>query len=159
MAFGKTLMLIGGGIVLAMTTSAYGPALMKHFEDAVPGDPGDPEQVALGRTVYADNCADCHGINLEGEPNWRVPLPQGGLPAPPHDESGHTWHHGDKLLFDYTKRGGQAVIGDGGGFKSNMPGFGETLSDEEIWAVLAFIKSTWPPAQLKRQRALTAQEK
>ena len=25
-----------------------------------------------------------------------------------------------------------------------MPGFAATLSDTEIWAVLAYIKSTWP---------------
>ena len=26
-----------------------------------------------------------------------------------------------------------------------MPGFGATLSDQQIWDVLAYIKSTWPP--------------
>ena len=64
------------------------------------------------------------------------------LPAPPHDETGHTWHHNDALLFDVTKLGSTAVIGDD--YKSNMPGFSETMSDGEIWAVLAYIKSTWP---------------
>ena len=26
-----------------------------------------------------------------------------------------------------------------------MPAFGGVLSDDEIWAALAYIKSTWPP--------------
>jgi len=69
-------------------------------------------------------------------------LPTGGLRAPPHDASGHTWNHSDDLLFRYTKHGGAAVVG--GDFQSDMPGFGDALTDEEIWAVLAFIESEWP---------------
>ena len=106
----------------------------------------------MGETVYGKSCATCHGKKLEGQPNWRLPLPNGGLKAPPHDASGHTWHHADKLLFDYTKLGGQALIG--GKFKSGMPGFGETLSDTEIWAVIAYIKSTWPDQIRERQASL-----
>lgn len=100
------------------------------------------ELVALGEQVYNAQCAACHGVELQGQPNWREQLPTGGLPAPPHDESGHTWHHEDQVLFDYTKLGGQALVGQS--FKSNMPGFGEVLSDLEIRAVLSFIKSNWP---------------
>ncbi|MEH6527941.1 MAG: cytochrome c [Sneathiella sp.] len=89
-----------------------------------------PEELANGRIIYGANCASCHGENLEGEQNWRSIKPDGTMPAPPHDKSGHTWHHDDQLLFAYTKEGGQSVIG--GSFKSGMPGFGETLTDEEI---------------------------
>jgi mono/diheme cytochrome c family protein len=112
-------------------------------------DPADPELVALGERLHADHCASCHGVELEGQPDWQQPLPEGGYPAPPHDETGHTWHHGDQLLFDYTKHGGSAVVS--GSFTSNMPGFGDQLTDDEIWAVLAFIKSHWPPAIRRRQ--------
>ena len=49
------------------------------------------------------------------------------------------------MLFDYVKRGGQAVLdGMGVEFASGMPGFGDVLTDAEIGAVLAFIASTWP---------------
>ncbi|MGH1484475.1 MAG: c-type cytochrome, partial [Geminicoccales bacterium] len=99
------------------------------------GDPRDAEQVALGERVYRDHCADCHGANLEGQPNWKQRLPDGAMPAPPHDETGHTWHHPDQQLFDYTKLGGAAVVP--APFKSAMPGFGEALSDDQIWAVRA----------------------
>jgi mono/diheme cytochrome c family protein len=106
-------------------------------------DARDPRQVALGKQVYGQQCASCHGASLEGQPNWQAELPGGGRPAPPHDASGHTWHHSDQVLFDITKRGGQASSPPG--YKNNMPAFGDMLSDEQIWAVLAYIKSTWPP--------------
>jgi len=131
--------------------------------DVVPGggggraDPGAAEQVAVGAAVYAEHCAPCHGADLEGQPDWQTPLATGGYPAPPHDETGHTWHHADALLFRYTKEGGRAVAGPD--FESNMPGFGDVLSDAEIWAVLAYIKSRWPPGIRERQAELTAMDR
>lgn len=50
---------------------------------------GNPERVALGEQLRAEHCAADHGAELEGQLNWRQPLPTGGLPATPHDESGH----------------------------------------------------------------------
>ena len=97
---------------------------------------------------------------MEGQPDWRSPNDDGTLPAPPHDESGHTWHHGDGLLFDFSKLGGQIALEQRGvsGFISGMPGFGETLSDEQIWDILAFIKSTWPARVQEMQAGRTAGE-
>ncbi|WP_419903329.1 c-type cytochrome [Kiloniella sp.] len=116
-------------------------------------DPGNEQLVALGRQLYAHECASCHGANLEGEPNWRSPLQDGGLPAPPHDESGHTWHHPDGVLLQITKHGGASVAPEG--FISRMPAFGESLSNEEISATLAFIKSQWPQEIRMRQQLIT----
>ena len=75
-------------------------------------DPSEARLVAQGQQVYRARCASCHGANLEGQPNWQQELPGGGRPAPPHDASGHTWHHPDALLFDITKRGSQASLPD-----------------------------------------------
>lgn len=116
--------------------------------------PDDANLVAEGKAVYARHCADCHGANLEGAPNWREPLPDGRFPAPPHDRTGHTWHHPDALLFDLTKRGTAAVVG--GGYQSDMPGFDGILSDAEIVAVLSYIKSTWPAAIRARHDELNS---
>jgi mono/diheme cytochrome c family protein len=106
----------------------------------------DDRDIENGTVLYAENCASCHGANLEGQPNWRSADENGVLPAPPHDETGHTWHHDNGLLFQYSKLGGQEALAQRGvsGFKSGMPGFAETLSDDEIWSILAFIRSTWP---------------
>lgn len=115
-------------------------------------DAADEAPVSLGRDIYRGECASCHGARLEGQPDWRSRLPDGGLPAPPHDETGHTWHHGDRQLFEVTKYGGARWAPPG--FVSHMPGFGEKLSDREIWAALAFIKSTWPDHVRARQAAI-----
>lgn len=105
----------------------------------------DGRNIESGTVLYSENCASCHGANLEGQPNWRSPGENAVLPAPPHDETGHTWHHDNALLFQYSKLGGQEALAQLGvtGFKSGMPGFSETLSDDEIWDILAFIRSTW----------------
>ncbi|MCC5971032.1 MAG: cytochrome c [Pararhodobacter sp.] len=121
--------------------------------------PAAADDLMLGRELYADHCAACHGAQLEGAPDWQRPGPDGLFPAPPHDETGHTWHHGDGFLFAYTKHGGQAVLDDlGVAFTSAMPAFDGILSDDEIEAILAFIRSSWPPEMRAFQEARTAQE-
>ncbi|MCZ4281442.1 c-type cytochrome [Kiloniella laminariae] len=117
-------------------------------------NPANQAQVSLGQGIYAEQCASCHGQNLEGEPDWRSPRSDGTLPAPPHNEDGHTWHHPDNLLFHITKFGGAAVAPEG--FISRMPAFGDSLTDEEISATLAYIKSRWPQEVQLRQRQITA---
>ena len=114
----------------------------------------DDRDLALGAALYAEHCAACHGAELEGQPDWRQPDENGILPAPPHDASGHTWHHSNAQLFDYTKIGGQGVIEKlrVKGFTSGMPAFGGVLADDEIWHILAYIRSTWP----ERERELQA---
>ncbi|WP_127112844.1 c-type cytochrome [Shimia sediminis] len=102
----------------------------------------DAASVSRGQVIYAENCASCHGDKLQGAENWRQPDTDGRMPAPPHDETGHTWHHPDEQLFRLTKLGPAAIVG--GGYESNMPGYAEVLSDQEIWDVLAYIKSSWP---------------
>ena len=102
----------------------------------------DADMVALGAGVYEAECAACHGTELEGQPDWQVRLSNGRLPAPPHDETGHTWHHPDRLLLTITALGTEAIVG--GGYRSDMGGFGERLSADELVAVLSYIKSTWP---------------
>jgi mono/diheme cytochrome c family protein len=104
--------------------------------------PDDRELVVQGRQVYRQYCASCHGARLEGQPVWQRLGPNGRLPAPPHDASGHTWHHPDPQLFALTKFGPAAMVP---GYQSDMPGYEGLLSDQEIIAVLSYIKSRWPP--------------
>jgi mono/diheme cytochrome c family protein len=106
-------------------------------------DPDNPQIVELGKTVYEEQCASCHGANLEGEPNWKQRKPNGRMPAPPHDASGPTWHHPGQTLFAVTKFGPAAMAGTGT-YKSDMPAYEDTLTNEEIVAVLSFIKNRWP---------------
>ncbi|HWD22345.1 MAG TPA: cytochrome c [Burkholderiales bacterium] len=104
--------------------------------------PSDPAQLALGAKLYAEHCASCHGARLEGQPNWRKRLPNGRLPAPPHDDAGHTWHHPDEVLIGITKNGLAPPYAPAG-YESDMPAFAGKLSDDEIRAVLGYIESHW----------------
>lgn len=121
---------------------------------AIDADPDDAVKVARGKAVYEQHCASCHGAQLEGQPNWRNRAASGRMPAPPHDASGHTWHHPDRVLFGITKEGLVAGKYAPPGYQSDMPGFGNVLSDTDVWSVLAYIKSTWPAHVRDYQRDL-----
>jgi mono/diheme cytochrome c family protein len=102
----------------------------------------EARRIAAGKSGYGIYCASCHGSNLEGQPNWTTRLPNGRMPAPPHDDSGHTWHHSNEVLFALTKYGMKPPYAPVG-YASDMPAFARTLSDDDIWNVLAFIQSRW----------------
>lgn len=109
----------------------------------------------IGERVYQAHCAACHGVDLEGEPEWKSPNPDGSFRAPPHDESGHTWHHSDRYLLERIQTG-VATLDPATQRLSNMPAYGDQLSDEEIEAVLTFIKASWPPDIQEIQAERTA---
>jgi len=116
-------------------------------------NPADMTLVAEGKRIYAKTCASCHGADLKGQPDWRTRGPDGLLPAPPHDETGHTWHHGDGQLFVLMREGIAALAPPG--YRTAMPAYKGVLSDREIVAVLAYIKSTWPEQIRRRQAEIT----
>ncbi len=101
--------------------------------------PANP--VAQGKILFATNCAGCHGVNGEGQPNWHVRNADGSFPAPPLNGEGHTWHHSDGLLYRIVRDGGAELALPG--YKSLMPSFSEILTHQEIVAVLTYVKSLW----------------
>ena len=146
--------ILGIGVLTALGAAAY--VWTGSAEDVQSGVMPESVDLVVGKALYAETCAACHGANLEGQENWRSPGADGRLPAPPHDETGHTWHHADQVLFDYTKLGGREVMAaQGMEFDSGMPGFGDQLSDQEIWNILGYIKSTWPEEIRDMQAART----
>jgi S-disulfanyl-L-cysteine oxidoreductase SoxD len=114
-------------------------------------DPRNVEQVALGRKLYEQHCSSCHGARLEGQPDWQEPLPNGRMRAPPHDESGHTWHHPDCELERIVLDGMPPRPG-----VPTMPAFSDQLDEDDIEAILAHIKTWWEPEQLEFQQDVTA---
>lgn len=119
-------------------------------------DPKNPAKLAIGKEVYEDHCAVCHGDKLEGQPDWRIRRVDGRLPAPPHDADGHTWHHSDDMLFAMVHDGMVPPLAPEG-YQSDMPAYGDVLSDDEIRAVLAYIQSTWPKEILQARRQMMEQ--
>jgi len=129
------LMLASGGVLFAVA------AVWRLVPTEMKIDHTARALVARGEPLYAQYCASCHGARLEGQPDWQSRNAQGRLPAPPHDDSGHTWHHDDIVLFEVTKYGIAKHAPPG--YQSDMPGFADRMSDAEIVATLAFIKSRW----------------
>ena len=136
------LILTALAVILLWRAPAAGEPVVIN-DTAVPPLPTlNPDYVARGEQIYAQHCAACHGTNLEGAPDWKKLLPDGSYPAPPHDSSGHTWHHPDALLLAIIAKGGQSVVTDPA-YKSQMPAFADKLSEEDMIVVLEFIKSKW----------------
>lgn len=145
------LLVVAVAVVMLIGSGAYFFGILDwgKSDTATSIDPGDQELVALGQDTYANACASCHGVNLQGQPNWRQSNADGRRPAPPHDDTGHTWHHDDETLFVVTKYGSAKLIGSP--VATDMPIFEGVLSDGEIRAVLAFIKSRWSQDVRRRQ--------
>lgn len=146
--------LVAAASILALAAAAW--AAWSYVERRV-AEAARRETIARGEALYGVHCGKCHGAKLEGQPDWQSPLPTGRLPGPPHDASGHTWHHPDGVLFRITKEGPAAVVG--GGYESDMPGFADALGDDGIRAVLEFIKSTWPEREREYQAEMSRREK
>ena len=150
-SFGLVCLALVLGLACAPSQSAQGT----DAEAAAEEQSADPLLAGLGESPYQRHCASCHGVNLEGEANWRQHREDGTLPAPPHDATGHTWHHPDQQLFAITKEGTAAFAP--AGYQTNMIGFGDRMSDDEIHAVFDYIKSHWPPEIRESQAEITRQ--
>jgi len=94
---------------VAQTTTA--PTTTSTTTSTIP-EPTAPD-------LYAANCAQCHGVQLEG-----------GV-GPALGPGGHAQGHSDAELVELVTSG-----------QNTMPGFGETLSPEQIIALIAYIRET-----------------
>ena len=117
--------------------------------------PSEGQARIEGRRLYQQFCAGCHGVNLEGQPNWRDRMSNGRLPAPPHDVSGHTWHHPDDELRSLIRDGLVPGLTAPQDYVSDMPAYAEVLTSEQIDLIIAYIKSHWPDDALEAQRDIT----
>lgn len=111
--------------------------------------PPDPDVVALGRQIYGQYCASCHGPAGEGQPDWEVPNDIGELPAPPHDSTGHTWKHSDAMLYHIVLQGWRDPFNTTD--RLTMPAFEEVLTPTQVRAVITYLKTLWTPEQQQFQ--------
>ena len=119
--------------------------------------PSEGQAYIQGKALYDQFCASCHGVNMQGQFNWQQRMANGRLPAPPHDDSGHTWHHPDWQLIEMIKIGFVGGVNAPAGYESDMPGYESVLSDEQIELILAYIKTFWSPEILEAQKEISAQ--
>ena len=122
-----TVILIGGAANLFIW---FGPRQAPE-PLALPSYP--ISQVAEGHDIYQANCATCHGADGSG-------YARDGIPAPALNGSEHAWHHADAQIAGFIRNG----VGQ-------MPAVGATWGDDDIDAVLAYVKQWWEPEQLAYQ--------
>lgn len=95
--------------------------------------PSTPDTIADGREAFSHYCIVCHG--LDGQ-NTGVPFAARMSPPVPSLASREVQRYTDgqlKWVIDYGIR------------PSGMPGSKGTLSDEEIWSIVTFLRHL-PPA-------------
>lgn len=110
------------------------------------------QQFETGKIVYAENCARCHGKYGQSiVENWKRPNPDGTFPPPPLNGSAHTWHHPFEVLMKTINEGGAPVGG-------TMPAFGDSLSNEEKVAVIAYFQSFWDNKTYERWVDMNARQ-
>jgi mono/diheme cytochrome c family protein len=136
-------------VLLWIRSTTTGKPVVINNTPVPPVPTPDPVRVAQGAVLYGQFCATCHGANLEGAPDWKKSLPDGSLPPPPHDRSGHTWHHPDSLLLDIVASGGDPA------YNSKMPAFGDQITEDEMISILDFIKSKWGKGEREFQWWIT----
>ena len=95
----------------------------------------DPARQAAGRAVYEQACLHCHGQDGRGNPEWEsavrpIDLSDCGTTS----EATETW-------TTVVKHGGPKR-----GLDSVMPAFGEAYTDDEIGAVVAYLRTFCPTA-------------
>lgn len=140
------------GLPVVLVAAVAGVTWTLMAREHPPGDPQDAEQVAVGAALYAWNCARCHGEDLGGELGWAQEVTglsdeeiedvakRIGDVAPAHDEHGSTSRLPDDMLFKIIDEGPETVLDKP---DSRMPGYNDRLAEEEIWAIIAFMKSHW----------------
>lgn len=125
--------------------------LVSGLEAAGPPPALDLDKVRVGEELYLRVCASCHMTDLSGEPDWKTPNADGTYRAPPHDASGHTWHHSDQLLLSIVRDGVE-------GIETSMPTYADILTDDEIVSIIEYLKSSWPTQERTFQWQVTWQE-
>lgn len=122
--------------------------------EAIPTIDPDNELMATAQFNYNRNCSHCHGYGGEGQFPDTIERTQnlGYHLVPAHDASGHSWQHPDQLLFETIKYGVQAPTNF-----FVMSSFSEQLSDEEIFAVIDYIKIWWTDEQRDWQAGVSEQ--
>lgn len=88
-------------------------------------------RMAQAEAFYATSCGSCHGMQGQGR---RL------LDAPPLDSTGQAWQYSDAEIIELMKNGGE-----------KMPGLQVEPSDQELEAVVLYIKQWWTPEQLANQ--------
>jgi mono/diheme cytochrome c family protein len=113
--------------VYALIEATMRQAIRFHARNIVAPRLGDPAQVRAGRSLYAVNCARCHGAPGVAPESFAL----GMTPSPANlAYAAREWP--PEQLFWTLKRGLKMT---------GMPAWEFRLSDDEMWAVVAYLQA------------------
>lgn len=109
-----------------------------------------PTHVSVGQGLYEQNCSQCHGQNMEGNPAWQTELTDGSHLPPPLNSTGSAWKYSEQELT--------RLIRDGRNLDKpmHMPAFRGKLSYWEIHDILQYIATSWDVNQQNYQAGFYA---
>lgn len=99
----------------------------------------DAANLAEGASLYQAHCAQCHGPEAQGHPDWQTPSDGSFAAAPPLNGTGKDKQRSRAELRATIAQGRQH------GTEPVMPAFASRLSPREIDAVMNYLQSLWPP--------------
>lgn len=105
------------------------------------------QRLMRGSSLFQEHCAQCHGPEAQGHPDWQNPQV---VAAPPLNGGGNVWKRNKRDLI--------AVIKNGASRKGEpvMPSWKGRLSDQDIEDVIAWLQALWPPDVYDRWRKANA---
>ena len=102
----------------------------------IPGRWYTQAQIDVGRSLYQQHCAVCHGADGSATADWRSPGADGHYPPPPLNGSAHSWHHPLAQLESTIQYGGTR-------FGGAMPAFAPALDRRQRLSIVAYIQAWW----------------
>jgi putative copper export protein/mono/diheme cytochrome c family protein len=134
--------LLALGLLVALVTF-FGPSLSVLTVAAYPTSfqtsPTDfaAASIVRGRALFAEDCVACHGADGTGDGPAA-----GGLHVKPADLTmPHLWEHSDGEMFWWLTHGIEDPGDDPGGGAMAMPGFSATLSADDRWALIDYVRA------------------
>ena len=115
------------GLIQWALETAQSRAVHRRAEQVQAPPLDDPALIRTGLIEYYEMCVVCHGA-----PGVKISATGQGLNPPPPELAGEAGHEDPGELFWVTKNGIKMT---------GMPAFGVTHSDEELWAIVAFMKT------------------
>ncbi|OGI53608.1 MAG: hypothetical protein A3D32_04475 [Candidatus Muproteobacteria bacterium RIFCSPHIGHO2_02_FULL_60_13] len=142
-----------GVIMAALLVSACGKqeseAPLREGATAQADRSFSTENLFRGVRLFHEHCAQCHGPEAQGHPDWRNPKV---VAAPPLNGTGNEWKRRKQdmiaVIKNGAKRNGEPV----------MPAWKGRLTDREIEDIINWYQALWPADVYERWRKANVPE-